>query len=371
MEDLIFTMGEDGRLEPLSAQPFGKEEELQELIAQHPKLLAWEQMNPSGTMRWILVRREMGIAKDAGAGDWWRVDHLFIDQDAVPTLVEVKRGESPELRRKVVGQMLEYAAHAWQTWTADGLRRTFEETCKKGALNPREELGAVLEEDDADEFWARVAANLAAKHLRLLFVADDIPDELTRVVEFLNAMMPNVEVLAVEVKKFDGDSGLRTLVPRVIGRTAKPAATKSEKLDRDSFLAKFENERERGAAERLLDLAGKYESVNMGTAGFSIRYPRPGAKWVSVAWIYPPGVPGWGGRKDFTFGHLPFTDDDPLELQELLGNWRSQFSDDEFAEDVSAKWGSGCRVTAKDAALHIETLATRLDKVLADLGSLD
>ena len=373
MEDVIFTMGEDGQPKPLKAQPFGSEDKLQALIAEHPELLAWEQMNPGGTMRWILVRREMGIAKDAGAGDWWAVDHLFIDQDAVPTLVEVKRGTNPEIRRKVVGQMLEYAAHAWQTWTADSLRQTFEEaSADKGDRELRELLDVDDEDDESwrSSFWQSVGDNLAAKRLRLLFVADDIPDELTRIVEFLNASMPNVEVLAVEIKKFDGNSGLRTLVPRVIGRTAKPTATKSEKLDRDSFLAKFENERERSAAERLLDLAGKYQSVKMGTTSLVIRYPRPGAKWVSVAWISPPGVQGWIGLKDFTFGHLPFSDNDSLELQELLGNWRSQFSDDEFAEDVSAKWGSGCRVTAKNAALHIDTLATRVDKVLSDLRSL-
>lgn len=39
---------------------------------------------------------------------------MLVDQDAVPTLVEVKRGSNPEIRRTIVGQMLEYAAHAAQ-----------------------------------------------------------------------------------------------------------------------------------------------------------------------------------------------------------------------------------------------------------------
>ena len=41
--------------------------------------------------------------------------------------------------------------------------------------------------------------NLAAKRLRLLFVADALPDELAHVVEFLNEQMPYIEVLAVEI----------------------------------------------------------------------------------------------------------------------------------------------------------------------------
>ena len=38
--------------------------------------------------------------------------------------------------------------------------------------------------------WQRVETNLRAARIRLLFVADGIPDELTRVVEFLNEQMP-------------------------------------------------------------------------------------------------------------------------------------------------------------------------------------
>ncbi len=361
---------EGGQLRALTAQAFEEEDELQALIAEHPELLAWEQMRPGGSKGWILIKREMGIAKDAGAGDWWAVDHLFIDQDAVPTLVEVKRGASSEVRRKVVGQMLEYAAHAWQTWTADSLRRAYRGE-GPSADERDNELRELLGVDDEGKFWQEVSDNLAAKRLRLLFVADDIPDELTRIVEFLNATMRDVEVLAVEIKKFDGESGPQTLVPRVIGRTAKPATTKSRNLDRASFLAGFEDEGERGAAQRLLDVADRYGSVRMGATGVSIRCPRPGnAKWVSVAWIFPPSVLGWSGLKDFNFGHLPFTDSDPPALQDLLTNWWSRFSDDEFAENVSAKWGDGWQVTPSHAAQHIDTLVARLEKVLSDLRSL-
>ena len=53
-----------------------------------------------------------------------------------------------------------------------------------------------------------------------MFVADDIPKELRRLVEFLNEKMTNIEVIAVEVKQFLGD-GLRAVVPRAIGLTEK------------------------------------------------------------------------------------------------------------------------------------------------------
>ena len=51
-----------------------------------------------------------------------------LTEEPFRTLVEVKRGTNTEIRRTVVGQLLEYAAHASQTWTAEELRRIFEES---------------------------------------------------------------------------------------------------------------------------------------------------------------------------------------------------------------------------------------------------
>ena len=189
-QEKIFVRNEDGRLEPLEEVPFEQEEELQELVADHPEILIGEQIDPDNPRRWILVKREKGIADRPGAADRWSVDHLIIDQGAVPTLIEVKRSSSSEIRRKIVGQMLDYAAHAVATWSVAEMRETFE----SGEANPEGVLGELLKTDepDADAFWKDVATNLAAKRLRLLFVADGIPDELTRVVEFLNEQMPNI-----------------------------------------------------------------------------------------------------------------------------------------------------------------------------------
>jgi hypothetical protein len=43
--------------------------------------------------RWLLVRREAGVPDSETGGSRWSLDHLFIDQEAVPTLVEVKRSD--------------------------------------------------------------------------------------------------------------------------------------------------------------------------------------------------------------------------------------------------------------------------------------
>ena len=201
-------------LEPLEEEPFCSEDMLQALIANNPEVLDGGQVRPDDPRRWVLITREKGIAERSDAGGRWSLDHLLIDQDAVPTLVEVKRSSNSELRRTFVGQLLEYAAHAAVTWTANELRQTFESAGDGQAFDPDEKIKQLLQTDvepDIDAFWKAVATNLAARRLRLLFVADEIPDPLERVITFLNEQMPHIEVLAVEIKQFRGESRFRQL----------------------------------------------------------------------------------------------------------------------------------------------------------------
>ena len=59
-------------------------------------------------------------------------------------------------------------------------------------------------------------------------MADEIPAELRRVVEFLNQQMDPAEVLAVEIKQYVSQtSELKTLIPRVIGQSVEAQQKKS------------------------------------------------------------------------------------------------------------------------------------------------
>ena len=378
MAERIYTRVENGGLEELVEEPFATEDELQSLIAKHPELLDGEQMRPGDPRRWILITREKGIAETSDAGARWAVDHLIVDQDAVPTLIEVKRGSNPEIRRKIVGQMLEYAAHAADTWTSDEIRRTFERSVEAQNRGPDEVLGRLLGADgepDSNGFWENVATNLAAKRLRLLFIADSIPDPLERVVEFLNEQMPRIEVLAVEIKQFRGKSA-QTLVPRVLGRVAGPSihrgSARRQRLTRESFLSKFESRVARNAAARILDVAQESGAIlAWGPQGLSIRmrcsvWQHP----VSVAWLFPPGVSGWMGLRNISFGSGIDEEDLPQELRTLLEQWVGHFSADDFARNSSPKGMTTWSVDYEAAARRIETLERRLAKVLSELKSL-
>jgi hypothetical protein len=220
----IFLIQENGDLVEMIETPPISEDLLQAWLEKYPSLLAGHQIDPSAPRRWLLVERECGVPSEEGGGGRWSADHLFLDQDAIPTIVEVKRSANSQIRREVVGQMMDYAANAVIYWPIERIRERFAKTY---GLVADEKLDEFLDgRMEAEVFWQLANENLKKKKVRLLFVADEIPPELQRIVEFMNEQMDPTEVLAVEIKQFVG--GAQTgLVPRVIGRTAEAQVKKS------------------------------------------------------------------------------------------------------------------------------------------------
>jgi len=223
----IYLVSDDGALIEMKEQSYAAEDLLQELLAAYPKLLNGDRGGAAGR-RWALVTREASLPSERDGGGRWSVDHLFLDQEGVPTLVEVKRSSDTRIRREVVGQMLDYAANAVMYWPVEHLRDVFEANCEKEGTSSAERMQALIGDDNADEFWVRVKTNLQAGRIRMVFVADDIPSELRRIIEFLNEQMDPAEVIAVEVRQFVGE-GRRTLVPKTLGETAESEKRKSSR----------------------------------------------------------------------------------------------------------------------------------------------
>lgn len=217
-------MSDQGLVE-MKNEPYESEDLLQELLAKYPDLLAGGQMNAGEPRRWLLVRRELGVPGGEGEASRWSLDHLFIDQDGIPTLVEVKRSSDTRLRREVVGQMLDYAANGAKYWPPDGLKSEFEARCAADGLDASALLAEHLAGDDQDTFWSAVGENIKTGRLRMVFLADVIPSELQRIIEFLNEQTLRTEVFGVEVRQYVGQ-GQQTLVPRVVGQTIVAQQTK-------------------------------------------------------------------------------------------------------------------------------------------------
>ena len=215
----------------MTEQPYSNEELLQKLLEDYPELLGGDQVDATAPRRLLLISREYGVPGEENGSDRWSLDHLFVDQEGIPTLVEVKRSSDTRLRREVVGQMLDYAANAIVYWPVENIRSKFEAGCERKDAEPGQILADFLGADPSDAsaveaFWGLVKTNLQAGKVRLVFLADKIPTELQRIVEFLNEQMDPAEVIAVELRQFVGE-GVRTLVPRVFGQTASATQKKT------------------------------------------------------------------------------------------------------------------------------------------------
>jgi hypothetical protein len=253
--DAIFLVSDSGQLQRVEHQLYSSEDVLQELVAKYPQVLAGDQIDPNLPPRWLLIRREATIPDSAGGQDRWWLDHLLLDQFGIPTLVEVKRSNDTRIRREVVGQMLDYVANAQAYWAAGRMRQMLaDEIGSAEAADARlAEHLAINDQSEAmakaiEDFWYKVEANMRDGNVRLLFVADDLPRELRRLIEFLNEQFTKIEVLGVELRQYVG-KGIKALVPRVVGQTeaareqkersspARRSAPASSALNADAFLA--------------------------------------------------------------------------------------------------------------------------------------
>jgi hypothetical protein len=304
--DAIFLVKDSGELQRVEHELYASEDILQALVAKHPDVLAGDQIDPEAPPRWLLLRREASVPDSAtGEGRWW-LDHLLLDQYAKPTLVEVKRSTDSRIRREVIGQMLDYIANAQAYWAAGRMREMLGD--ESGSIEAGDErLAEFLELNEAPEraeeigrFWQRVEANLRRGDVRLLFVADELPKELRRLIEFLNEQFTNIEVLGVELRQYVGE-GIKALVPRVIGQTeaardqkerstprSRPPSATADWTTREEFLRRCPEEAAKFFASVLDDAERQGHSISWGTKGFSVRAAgRP-----VFFYGYPPGARG-------------------------------------------------------------------------------
>lgn len=253
----IFMVGNDPLvLTQMEERPFESEADLQRLLERYSDLLPGDEVDPDEPRRWLFVGREVGVPGGEGEPDWWSLDHLFLDQDGIPTFVECKRASDTRARREVVAQMLDYAANGTAYWELDRLRQLAAESAKNAKESLEDRIRALTgDEAEVEAYWQKVDANLRAGRVRLMFVADEVPRELRRLVEFLNQQMPNVDVLALEMRQFVAD-GHRALAPRVVGRVpVKRRPAPARQWDEPRFMEALERHHPGAAAtaRQLLD----------------------------------------------------------------------------------------------------------------------
>ncbi|MCK9631123.1 MAG: hypothetical protein M0R30_05715 [Methanoregula sp.] len=244
MTSPIFLLKKDDEIRQLDPKMYEKEEVLHSLLATHPNLLFsdYPDLNDIGL---LLIKNEAPTyeSEEAVRPSW--LDILLIGNDCIPVFIEVKLSTNPEIRRTIVGQVMEYAGNAVANWKLEDLQEMFRQTCAIQKRDATEALAEFLGPDkNLDEFWDTAYTNLRAGKIRIVFASDAIPPSLKNIVRFLRNQMKPAVILAVDIPQFISEEH-QVVVPKVFGQTIQQTGIKGtvqkRKWNEADFMAALQN----------------------------------------------------------------------------------------------------------------------------------
>lgn len=269
---------EDGKPTPLSETKFTEEGKLQDYLEEYPTLIPLSEI-VEGASDLICIGREVG----AGTG---AIDLLFIDKDGLLTIVETKLRRNREVRREVIGQIIEYASYISQ-WTIDNVYRIANEYFSKSNKVPPQYRGNTLdknmkdmyrEEFSDEDFRAKIAQNLKDGKMRLIIAVDELIEPLRATVTFLNSNS-NFDILLLQVSNFEESPRKKALIPLLFGYTQKQGPRPS-KINEEVFLNRCRAEGHKKAEELYFKVKALRDKrrdngdfINWGVSGYSYRMP--------------------------------------------------------------------------------------------------
>jgi hypothetical protein len=208
---------EAGRAIPLDRVPFSErtfdEGWLQKLLFEQPNLLPIEDIDP-------LFRRLVPVARELRTGKG-KIDLVYANSHGFLTLAETKLWRSPQARREVVAQIIDYAQEMAR-WAYEDLVRAVGQA--RGQVGEADPLIGLIENDeefDRGEFIDTVARNLECGRHLLLVVGDGIQEGVERMAEFLSKTPQlGFRLALVEMALYRrADTEGFYVQPRVVART--------------------------------------------------------------------------------------------------------------------------------------------------------
>jgi hypothetical protein len=222
-----------GNWEPLKKTNFERESDLQEMLYASPELVA---KDGEGA---IAFTRECGLP---GSG---YTDLIGVTTSGKILIIETKLARNQEIRRKVIGQVLEYAAFLW------GM--SFEQLDSFFVANEGKSLLDILIEKDSsidrDRLRDEISNNLKDGSFELVIAVDEINPELEKIIAFLSSCKAAIQLEALEVESYKTET-VELVVPHRYGQIASPSTTSSSKTTLDELISGAEDEH----ARRLLRL---------------------------------------------------------------------------------------------------------------------
>jgi len=186
----------------------------------------------------------LASASEFGLPGSGATDIVAVDQDGAITIIECKLAQNREVRRMVIGQLLEYAAFLAKM-SADEFVERFDELADAPLYQTMAEK---VEDFEESVFKENLTDNLKEGRFTLIVAVDHINDELREIILYLNAHS-DCTVGALELEYFR-DEQRELLVPHLYGGPEVKEATgkqrptaKRRRWDETSF---FEEARKLG-----------------------------------------------------------------------------------------------------------------------------
>jgi len=142
---------------------YGNKTELQELLANSPDLIPSRDMR-EGVSQLVAVVREYNVPIGF-------IDILGFTADGEIAVIECKLANNPDMKRKVIGQVLEYGAALWGMSYED-----FDQKIQERTGKPLAELVQNEVEDpewDEELFRSNIESNLEEGNFILVIVVDE------------------------------------------------------------------------------------------------------------------------------------------------------------------------------------------------------
>jgi hypothetical protein len=216
---------------------FKEESHLQRILFESPDLIvAREDELP------VVLMREAGLP---GSG---YTDLVGVDAAGNILIIETKLAKNPEIRRKVIGQVLEYAAFLWRMRFED-----FDELFKsREGKSIRELFSERSDSLPIEEITRTITENLEQGRFKLLIAVGQINPELEKIIAYVSSFRGGLVLEALEVNLYqEGDT--EVFVPQRHGQVSAETGRSVGALTIDEVIANSPNEHSRHLYRVLVD----------------------------------------------------------------------------------------------------------------------
>jgi hypothetical protein len=281
------------------------EDWLQDLLFAHPELLPVDEIDHAYE-RLVPICREL----ETRAGP---LDVLYATPEGRLVIVEAKLWRNPEARRKVIGQILDYATELSQ-WSYEDLQREVSRATKRTGNTLFQIVRERFPDVDESRLVDDVTRTLRFGSFLLLIVGDGIREGAASIANFLErGGNLHFSLGLVEMAIFDMPDGGRLVQPRVLAKTVElkravlvaadgrvVVDTDADKAESGESIEDAEDPKKAvciafwGGFLKQLTLDDQSQPIPPNGTGMSNRYfavPPKGKGWIS-AWIGP-----FGGNK--------------------------------------------------------------------------